>query len=77
MKDRVYTVVVHKAEEGGYWTSVPALPGAGSQGETVDEAIEMTKEAIELMIEALTEDGLPIPDDVDAIDSVSKVTIPA
>ena len=69
--------MVHKAEEGGYWTFVPAMPGAGSQGETVDEALEMTREAIELMIEALTEDGLPIPEDVDAIESVSKVTIPA
>ena len=77
MAERVYTVVVHKAEDGGYWTSVPALPGVGSQGESVDEALEMTKEAIELMIEALVEDGLPIPEDVDAIDSVSKVTIPA
>ena len=75
MNERVYTVVVHKAEEGGYWTSVPALPGAGSQGESIDEALEMTKEAIELMIEALVEDGLPVPADVDAIEAVSKVTI--
>jgi antitoxin HicB len=74
---RTYTVVVHKAEEGGYHTSVPALPGAGSQGETVDEALEMTREAIELMIEALTEDGKPVPEDADAIESVSRITIPA
>ena len=78
MKERVYTVVVHKADEGGYWTSVPALPGAGSQGETVvDEALEMTRESIELMIEALVEDGLAVPEDVDAIEAVSKVTISA
>jgi predicted RNase H-like HicB family nuclease len=77
MRTRTYTVVVHKAEEGGYYTSVPALPGAGSQGETVDEALEMTREAIGLMIEALTEDGLPIPEDADAIESISKITIPA
>ena len=38
-----YTVIVHEAEEGGYWTEVPDLPGAGSQGETVDEAIANTK----------------------------------
>lgn len=76
MKKRIYTVVVHKAEEGGYWTAVPALPGAGSQGESVEEALEMTKEAIELMLEALTEDGKPIPDDVDPIETVSKVTVP-
>jgi antitoxin HicB len=77
VKERTYTVVVHEAEEGGYWTSAPALPGAGSQGESIDEALAMTRDAIELMIEALTEDGLPIPEDVDAIEAVSKVSVPA
>jgi predicted RNase H-like HicB family nuclease len=77
MSDHIYTVVVHKAEEGGYWTSVPALPGAGSQGETIDEALTMTKEAIELMLEALAEDGKPIPEDIDPIETVSKVSISA
>jgi predicted RNase H-like HicB family nuclease len=77
MDKRVYTVVVHKAGEGGFWTEVPALPGAGSQGETVDEALDMTREAIELMLEALTEDGKPIPDDVDPIETVSTVSISA
>ena len=77
MAERTYTVVIHKAEEGGFWTAVPALPGAGSQGETIEEALEMTREAIQLMLEALSEDGKPIPDDVDAIDSVSTVSVPA
>ncbi|HEX5370398.1 MAG TPA: type II toxin-antitoxin system HicB family antitoxin [Dehalococcoidia bacterium] len=74
---RVYTVIVHKAEEGGYWTSVPALPGAGSQGETVDEALDMTRESIELMIEALTEDGKSIPEDADAIETIRRVAVPS
>ena len=39
-----YTVLVHRAEEGGYWTEIPSLPGCYSQGETVEEAIENTKE---------------------------------
>ncbi len=75
MEKRVYTVVVHKAEEGGFWTDVPALPGAGSQGETVDEALDITRQAVELMLETLIEDGKPIPDDVDPIESLSKVTV--
>ncbi len=75
MEKRVYTVVVHKAEEGGFWTEVPALPGAGSQGETVDEAVALTKEAVELMLESLAEDGKPIPDDTDPIESLSQVTV--
>ncbi len=77
MKQRTYTVIVHKAEEGGYWTSVPALPGAGSQGESVDEALAMTRESIELMIEALTEDGKPVPEDTDAIETIRSVAVPA
>lgn len=40
-------VVVHEAEEGGYWGEVPALPGCVSQGETVDELLANLHEAIE------------------------------
>jgi predicted RNase H-like HicB family nuclease len=40
-------VVVHEAEEGGYWGEVPALPGCASQGETVEELLENLREAIE------------------------------
>ena len=40
-------VVVHEAEEGGFWGEVPALPGCASQGETLDELIKNLHEAIE------------------------------
>jgi predicted RNase H-like HicB family nuclease len=40
-------VVVHDAEEGGYWGEVPALPGCASQGETLDELLANLHEAIE------------------------------
>lgn len=39
-------VVVHEAEEGGFWAEVPALPGCGSQGETMDELIANIREVI-------------------------------
>ena len=39
-------VVVHEAEEGGYWAEVPVLPGCASQGETMDELISNIREAI-------------------------------
>jgi len=58
-----YTVVLHKAEEGGYWAEVPALEGCYSQGETVEETITNVKEAIEVHIEALKEDGKDLPKD--------------
>jgi predicted RNase H-like HicB family nuclease len=69
-----YTVIVHEAEEGGYWTEVPTLPGAGSQGATIDEAIAATKESIEAVIEVMRENGkqVPIPRDI-----VVKVTVAA
>jgi predicted RNase H-like HicB family nuclease len=41
--------------------TVPSLPGCHSQGETVEEALANIKEAIELYIEVLKEDGLPVP----------------
>ena len=41
-------IILHKAEEGGYWAEVPALPGCGSQGETKKETLANIKEAIEL-----------------------------
>ncbi len=47
-----YKVVIHKAEEGGYWAEVPALPGCFSQGETLEEVRTNIKEAIEAYMES-------------------------
>ena len=62
-----YSVVAHEADEGGYWVEVPALSGCYSQGETIDEALTNVREAIELYLEALHEDGAPIPKDEDVV----------
>ena len=40
-------VILHPAEEGGYWVEVPALPGCVSEGDTFDEALANTREAAE------------------------------
>lgn len=40
-------VVVHEAEEGGYWAEVPAILGCATQGETFDELLENLYEAVE------------------------------
>lgn len=40
-------VLVHTAEEGGFWAEVPALPGCVSQGETLEELRSNIREAIE------------------------------
>ena len=56
-----YTVILHEAEEGGYWVEVPSLPGCFSQGESVDEALSNARKAIRSHVEALREDGQPVP----------------
>ena len=66
-----YSVVVHRAEEGGFWVNVPALPGCYSQGETVDEALGNVREAIELYLEALRAEGQAVPKDADVVYRVS------
>ena len=58
-----YTVVLHNAEEGGYWAEVPALEGCYSQGETVEETMINIKEAIQSHILALQEEGTQLPKD--------------
>ena len=40
-------VIVHEAEEGGFWAEVPALPGCVSQGATFEELLPNLYEAIE------------------------------
>lgn len=40
-------VVVHESEEGGYWAEVPAIPGCGTQGDTMEELMANIHEAIE------------------------------
>jgi len=58
-----YTVIIHTAEEGGYWVKVLVLPGCLSQGETIDEALVNVREAIELHLEGLREEGQEVPKD--------------
>ncbi|MBV8857202.1 MAG: type II toxin-antitoxin system HicB family antitoxin [Acidobacteria bacterium] len=56
-------VIVHEAEEGGYWAEVPAIPGCATQGETFEELLKNLYEAVEgcLSVDVLptqvTEDG--------------------
>jgi predicted RNase H-like HicB family nuclease len=59
-----YTVILEKGRESGYVAHVPALRGCVSQGDSREEAISNIKEAIEVYIEALLEDGLRVPTEV-------------
>lgn len=63
-----YKILLHKASEGGFTVVVPALPGCITEGNNVDEAINMAKEAIQLYIEELKERGETIPDDSETLE---------
>jgi predicted RNase H-like HicB family nuclease len=57
-----YPIVIHKDKKSDYGVTVPDLPGCFSAGSTMDEALAMAREAIELHLEGLIEEGMPIPD---------------
>ena len=59
-----YTVIVEKGCESGYVAYAPALKGCVSQGETREEVLKNIKEAMEVYVEALLEDELPVPTEV-------------
>lgn len=48
------SILVHEAEEGGFWAEVPAIPGCASQGETLDELKANMVEAIEGCLAAVS-----------------------
>ena len=57
-----FTALIEDAPEGGYWAICPEVPGANGQGESIEEAKNSLKEAIELILEDRRKDilrGLP------------------
>ena len=60
-----FTAIIEKAPEGGYWAICPEIPGANGQGESIEDAKESLREAIELILEDRREDILRgLPEDV-------------
>jgi predicted RNase H-like HicB family nuclease len=52
-----FTVLVHEDEAGGYWGECLELPGCVSQGDSLDEMDQNIREAIDLVLEVMIEDG--------------------
>ncbi|MFA4851136.1 MAG: type II toxin-antitoxin system HicB family antitoxin [Bacteroidales bacterium] len=71
--DLTYKILLHKEPEGAYTVTVPALPGCVTYGDSVDNAINMAKEAIQLYIEELKVKGEDIPDDSDTLEYSLKL----
>ncbi len=59
-----YTIIIEKGRESGFTAYAPALKGCVSQGGTKADALKNIKEAMEAYVEALLEDGLPVPTEV-------------
>lgn len=56
VKGKSYNVILHPdTEDGGFWVECPILSGCDSQGDTVEEALEMIKDAIEGHLEIAAE----------------------
>ena len=53
-------IVLEPSEDGGYTVYVPSLPECISEGDTVEEAIQNIKEAIELYLEPVEDDLIPL-----------------
>lgn len=70
-----YTVIFEPQPEGGYTVYVPALPGCISEGNPLEEAREMIKDAIKCYCESLIKDGLPLLQDVDVEPIKDKVLV--
>ena len=58
-----YRILLHPEPEGGFTVTVPSLPGCVTYGDTLDQAMNMAKEAIAGYIEVLKEMNESIPDD--------------
>jgi predicted RNase H-like HicB family nuclease len=67
MKILNYTVVITPNDPDGYLVTCPALPGLVTEGDTLEEAREMARDAISGYLESLTLDNEPIPSDVPVI----------
>ena len=63
-----YKILLTKEDEGGYMVTVPALAGCITQGDSIEEAIAMAQEAIELYIEELQSRGEKIPDNSNTLE---------
>ncbi len=61
---RTYTIVAEPEDGGGYYVTVPALPGCFTRGSTLEECRDRAVEAIQVHIAGLEADGEPVPQEV-------------
>ncbi len=64
-----YAIVIEKAESN-YAAYVPDLPGCVATGQTMEETEQLLREALELHLRGMREDGLPIPEPLSHVEYV-------
>ena len=68
-------VIVHEAEEGGYWAEVPSLPGCFTQADTWQELIKNIYEAIECHLSAMMGESVLENEALNEKDQVIEIAI--
>lgn len=78
-KSYTFTIVIEKEpEDPGYFAHVLELPGCCSAGETADEARLQIRDAIELHVASMIDDGIPIPQErIEVVVESVTVAVPA
>jgi predicted RNase H-like HicB family nuclease len=72
-----YVLIIHPAEEGGYWAEVAGLEGCFAQGDTLEEVLEESRGAIASHLEALHEDGQAVPREESVIIATVRLSQPS
>ncbi len=71
-----YTVVLERdTEAGGFVATCPSLPGVVTEGETIEETLEMARDAIHGYLESLQKDGLIIPEEGESVVSPLRIAL--
>ncbi len=70
-----YTAVFEQSEDGGYTVHFPALPGCITEGDTLEDARRAAAEALQVYLESLRADGIPLPSDRRAEMLQEEVTV--
>jgi predicted RNase H-like HicB family nuclease len=76
IKTLSYSVYYEAADEGGFVAIVPALPGCHTQGETLEEAEQNIREAIELYLDSLAAHGERLPEETKSLQGRVSVPVP-
>jgi predicted RNase H-like HicB family nuclease len=58
----IFPAIFEPGERKGYTVNFPDLPGCITEGDTMEEALHMAKEALELHLYGMEEDGDKIPE---------------